>query len=139
MSEDAKTPGEALPEEIKELEQMLEEKKRALAERGEEREHKEVFREAFKEKYSGEFKVAPPPPLPPPPRPPAAKPQDAAARSAREEEIQTLIRISFEKGVRAAADIAKRENPWLLDELHDRLIDEYYQKLVQAKQIQEST
>lgn len=137
MSEDVKTPGEALPEEIKELEQMLEEKKRALAERGEEREHKEVFREAFKEKYSGEFKVAPPAPLPPPPRSPTAKLQDSAARSRREEEIQTLIRVSFEKGVRAAADIAKRENPWLLDELHDRLIDEYYQKLIQSKQISE--
>ncbi|MFY9462036.1 MAG: hypothetical protein WAP51_02445, partial [Candidatus Sungiibacteriota bacterium] len=99
----------------------------------------EVFREAFKEKYSGEFKVAPLQPLPPPPRLPSAKPQDSAARSAREEEIQTLIRVSFEKGVRAAADIAKRENPWLLDELHDRLIDEYYQKLVQARQVEEST
>ncbi|MFY9462301.1 MAG: hypothetical protein WAP51_03825, partial [Candidatus Sungiibacteriota bacterium] len=82
MAEDVKTPENALPEEIKELEQMLEEKKRALAERGEEREYKEVFREAFKEKYSGEFKVAPLQPLPPPPRLPSAKPQDSAARSA---------------------------------------------------------
>ncbi len=30
---------------------------------------------------------------------------------------------------------ASRETPWLLDALHDRLADEYYQKLVQAKEI----
>lgn len=137
MPEDKSTPEKALPEEIKELELMLEEKKRALAERGEEREHKEVFREAFKEKYAEEFKVAPAPPLPPPYQPPV-KAKDSAARIAREEELQTLIQLSFEKGVRQAIALAKRENPWLLDELHDRLIDEYYQKLIQARQIKES-
>ncbi len=36
-------------QEIKELEQLLEEKKKTLFERGEETEHKELFKEVFRE------------------------------------------------------------------------------------------
>ena len=136
MTEDTKTP-ETLPEEIKELELMLEEKKRALAERGEEREHKEIFREAFKEKFGPAPRVLPTPIAP---SEPSATPKgkgDDTAFYAREEEMQSLVQLSFAKGVRQAIEAARRESPWLLDELHDRLIDEYYQKLVQAHQIQE--
>lgn len=125
--------------EIRELEKLLEEKKRTLVERGEKPDAKEVFREAFKEKYAEAFKPVTSSPSTPPAVSisPTAKAR-GTARAKAEEELQYLIRLSFEKGVRAAADVAKRENPWLLDELHDRLVDEYYQKLVQARQIEES-
>lgn len=140
MAEDSKTPEKALPEEIKELERLLEEKKRALVERGEEHEHKEVFREAFREKYGELFK--PSRPLPPPPSAAVSLKQKSSEEEAlrvdeREEKLAALIELSFSKGVASSVKQARRLTPWLLDELHDRLIDEYYQKLVQSKQISE--
>ena len=139
MPQDAKPQGETLPEEIRELERLLEEKKRFLAEKGEEREPREVFREVFREKYPlPPAEKIPPPPVGALPKPPSGltpKRDDDARKKEREEEIAALIEVSFEKGVRSAVDIAKRVSPWLLDELHDRLIDEYYQKLEQTKQI----
>lgn len=145
MPQDAKPQGETLPEEIRELERLLEEKKRALVERGEEREHKEVFREAFREKYGELFKppqLKPPQPLPPPPSavisPPRRPSEEEALRvEEREEQLRVLIELSFSEGVASAVKRARRLTPWLLDELHDRLIDEYYQKLVQAGQVTE--
>lgn len=142
MPQDGKPSGETLPEEIRELERLLEEKKRVLAEKGEEREPREVFREVFREKYPlpTAEKIAPPPvgALPEPPSGTTQKREDDAIKKEREEEIAALIEISFEQGVRQAVDIAKRTSPWLLDELHDRLTDEYYQKLVQSREVKES-
>jgi len=125
-------------EEIKELERLLEEKRRQLTERGEEREPKEAFREAFKERYIGKTpeeplessSATPPPFLPHPPT------GDLKAKT-REEQLAFLIQISFERGIDAAIRIAKTQTPWILDELHDRLVDEYYEKLVQARKIEE--
>ncbi len=143
MPQDRKPSGETLPEEIRELEHLLEEKKRFLAEKGEEREPREVFREIFREKYPlpTEEKIAPPQvgALPQPPFGTTQKREDDAVKKERKEEIAALIEISFEKGVRQAVNIAKRTSPWLLDELHDRLIDEYYQKLVQSREVSENS
>lgn len=137
MPQDSKTPGEALPEEIRELERLLEEKKQALAEKGEEREGRDIFRDVFLEKYPPPevSKLTPPPSVIQPPTTTRPKGEDELRKKEREEEIASLIEISFEKGVRHAVDLAQRASPWLLDELHDRLIDEYYQKLEQAKLI----
>ena len=137
MLQDSKTPSEALPEEIRELERLLEEKKQALAEKGEERETREIFREVFREKYPPPEapKITPPPSAVQPLTGTHPKGEDELRTKEREEEIAALIEISFEKGIRHAVDLARRASPWLLDELHDRLIDEYYQKLEQAKLI----
>ena len=137
MPQDSKTPSEVLPEEIRELERLLEEKKQALAEKGEEREPREIFREVFREKYPppGAPKIMPSPPVPPAAGRISPKEEDELRKKEREEEIAALIEISFDKGIRHAVDLARRASPWLLDELHDRLVDEYYQKLEQAKLI----
>ncbi len=123
--------------EIQELSRLLEEKKKAFEAAGEVREHKEIFQEVFSEKY----KEA----LPPSsssvlggmaPVSPHAKPSDDPQHKAlHNQQLQSLVDFALTRGLVSAVDRASRETPWLLDALHDRLADEYYQKLVQAKEI----
>ncbi|MDO8600929.1 MAG: hypothetical protein Q7R73_05015 [bacterium] len=122
-------------QEIKELEQLLEEKKKALIERGEEKEHKEVFREVFHEKYQqiAGTPIAPSAgagitPVPPVKTSPVSK--------EKETELQSFIEMAFADGLVSTINRAKASSPWLLDELHDRLSDEYYEKLIQARQLE---
>ena len=124
-------------EEIRELEQKLEEKKRALAEQGSPvAPEKEVFREVMREHIST---VVPPAPLAPapvshiPPTPPP--PQKGADAPAREEKLRALIERALTRNIADAVDAAYSESPYLLDALHDRLVDEYYDKLVALRKI----
>ncbi|MBU6415187.1 hypothetical protein KGQ34_03025 [Patescibacteria group bacterium] len=123
--------------EIQELSRLLEEKKKALLERGETKEHKEIFQEVFSEKYkealspssgggaSGAVS-----------QPSRTKPSDDPQHKImHERQLQILVDFSMMHGLMGAVAKAGRETPWLLDALHDRLADEYYQKLVQAKEI----
>jgi len=41
-----------------------------------------------------------------------------------EKEIKNLIEIAFKKGIEKAFNIAKKRHPYLIDEFHDRLIEE---------------
>lgn len=51
-------------------------------------------------------------------------------------EIEALVQIAFEKGLIAAINAAKAKNdPHLLDDFHDALIDQFYQELVKAGKI----
>ncbi len=51
-------------------------------------------------------------------------------------EVEALIQIAFEKGIAEAIKAAKDKNdPHLLDDFHDALIDRFYQKLVEAGKI----
>lgn len=50
----------------------------------------------------------------------------------KERQIQLLTDLAFEKGIPHAIEVAKRlESPFLLDEFHDALIDELYNKLIE--------
>lgn len=50
----------------------------------------------------------------------------------KDRQIQLLIEMAFEKGVIEAVEVAKNlDNPYLLDEFHDALVDEFYKKLVE--------
>lgn len=50
-----------------------------------------------------------------------------------EQEIEALVQIAFEQGIAAAIETAKaKNNPHLLDDFHDAVIDRFYQKLVEA-------
>ncbi|HUT96442.1 MAG TPA: hypothetical protein VMW82_02665 [Candidatus Paceibacterota bacterium] len=70
---------------------------------------------------------------------PAAGQQQATIQTAqklkdqpKDRQIQLLIEVAFEKGVIEAVEVAKNlDNPYLLDEFHDALIDEFYKKLVE--------
>ena len=49
----------------------------------------------------------------------------------KERQIQALIDVVFEKGISHAVEVARRlDSPYLLDEFHDALVDELYNKLV---------
>ena len=125
-------------EEIKELERRLEEKKRALAESGAELPHeKEVFRDVLKEHISdvrsvgGEVVV--------PATPPVSTSRDDDVKKMKEdlkEDVRMLVEIAMTKSIGEAIRVAQRAgSPYLLDELHDHLVDDYYDKLVSLRKI----
>lgn len=50
----------------------------------------------------------------------------------QQRQVKLLTDLAFEKGISHAVEVAKRlESPYLLDEFHDALVDELYNKLVQ--------
>ena len=51
-------------------------------------------------------------------------------------EIEALVQVAFDKGIAKAIEEVKAKNdPHLLDDFHDALIDRFYQKLVEAGKI----
>lgn len=51
----------------------------------------------------------------------------------KERQIQLLTELAFEKGISHAIEVAKRlDSPYLLDEFHDFLVDELYNKLIET-------
>lgn len=131
-------------EEIRELERKLEEKKREFAER--EREvppEKEMFREVLREHIEA-VRPAPPPsaapppsvaPVSPPPRDQAGLQAQAKRQDEREAEIRSLIELALTRTIEDAVRLAERESPYLLDELHDHLVDDFYEKLIQLRKV----
>lgn len=136
MPEDQKQERISTPEEeIQELEEKLEEKKKELAKKGEaEKEEKEVFREVLKEHISA---VQQPTQSVTPTLKPAAPTDDIKKREEREAEIRELIEIALTKTIQEAVRIAERTTPYLLDELHDHLADDYYDKLIALRKIKQ--
>jgi len=133
MAEDQKQEKIITPEEeILELERKLEEKKKELIEKGEaRREEKEVFREVLKEHIR---EIQPAPPVISLAKP-AAPADDTKKNEEREEQIRGLIEIALAKTIQEAVRMAERMTPYLLDELHDRLVDDFYEKLVVLRKI----
>ena len=137
--------GVSAEDEIRELEQKLAEKKRVLAEGGAvPREEKEVFREVMRE-HIGEKLPSPLPATPPPVSKPSAgaplMPGIAPARNhaddaAREAKVAALVERAMTTSIESAIRAAQAENPYLVDALHDRLADEYYEKLIQLRKLE---
>ncbi len=131
-------------EEIAELERKLEERKRELAGKGEAvPEEKEIFREALRRHIE---EVRPPviggPPSPPPawhklPLDLQKKADDLRAKEKREEQVRALVEIALTRSIAEAIKVAEHATPFLLDELHDHLVDDYYDKLVQLRKLKE--
>lgn len=127
-------------EEIHELERRLEEKKRAFSESGAEAPHeKEVFREVLKEhisdtRHAADKDAA----LALPPHVQSKTDNDDLKKTKDElqEDVRLLVEIALTKSIGEAVRVAIRAgSPYLLDELHDHLIDDYYDKLVSLKKI----
>lgn len=134
--------GERTPhQEIAELERLLAEKKQALTAESAAKPEQELFREMFRETYGEALSPQTPAPLTSLGQAPALPPDEIAkhasalAAQEREEQLESLIAIAISKGVAAAAGVARRATPWLMDELHDRLCDRYYQHLIAARQL----
>ncbi|OGZ98219.1 MAG: hypothetical protein A3C07_01705 [Candidatus Sungbacteria bacterium RIFCSPHIGHO2_02_FULL_47_11] len=133
-------------EEIRELERRLEEKKREFADRGEEvgeGGEKEVFKEVLREHIEGivSEKSAAPHAVPGViHRFTSVKGKSAQQiqdEEEREENALRLIEIALTKGIREAARVAQKESPYMLDELHDHLVDDCYDKLIALRKIKE--
>lgn len=122
-------------EEIRALEQKLEAKKKELVERGVELPHeKEMFREVLR-KHVEEIK-APPPIYPVPPSDDQQKKSDDKKKQEEHEEvIRQLIELALTSTIEKAVRWAEAQSPYILDELHDHLIDDYYDKLVALRKI----
>lgn len=130
-------------EEIKELERKLAEKKQEMAAGATApAEEKELFREVMRE-HAAEMKQPTMPageplisalkPTPAPVPPPGA--QDAQKQQAREEELKALVEFALSHTIQRAVEKAQAESPYLLDALHDRLADEYYEKMVALRKL----
>ncbi|MFY9463222.1 MAG: hypothetical protein WAP52_03500 [Candidatus Sungiibacteriota bacterium] len=61
---------------------------------------------------------------------------DAAAAATREQKLAALVEYALTHTIEAAVDKAEKETPYLIDELHDRLADQYYDKLVQLRKLE---
>jgi len=139
-------------ESIKSLEeeiQALEEKLAARKAEGEPREEKEVFREVLKEHVEHVKEAAEREPASGKPDATAVpgsslydyaaqieKKGGAEAEDEHKEQVDALVEIALTKGIAEAVNVARHlRNPHLLDDFHDALIDEYYEKLVQAREI----
>ncbi|MBD3282626.1 MAG: hypothetical protein GF387_03425 [Candidatus Portnoybacteria bacterium] len=56
----------------------------------------------------------------------------------QERQVYLLTEIAFERGISHAIDVAKRlDNPYLLDEFHDALVDEFCAKLIAEGKLKE--
>ena len=124
---------EQINEDIKWLESQLEAKKKELSEKSPEQSaERDVLRDVIKEVPSISAPTAP-----------AALNDDAVSQAAgnmeekqHEEVIQNLIEIAFSKDLLSALKVAESlKNPHILDEFHDKLADEYYQKLLDARKL----
>ena len=67
---------------------------------------------------------------PTPPDTVAQKTDDDKKSALREEELKALVDFALSRGISGAIEKARAESPYLLDALHDRLTDEYYEKMV---------
>ena len=55
----------------------------------------------------------------------------------RAKQVQLLIDLAFEKGVIHATDVAKKlDDPYILDEFHDALVDKFYDYLVKQGKLE---
>ena len=133
MQEKSNTP----EEEIRELEQKLEQKKQELA--GQVMPEKEIFREVIREKIETVKPVSPLKPLPGAGAHSGAvqKADDQKKKEEREADVRSLIEIAMTRGSENAVKYAETESPYLLDELHDHLIDDYYEKLIALRKLKQ--
>lgn len=92
---------------------------------------KEILREAIKERLdTGQV---------------SASQQQIVAQTAqnikdepKERQIELLTNLAFEKGIVEAVKVAQKlDNPYLLDEFHDTLVDKLYNKLVAEKKLEQ--
>lgn len=126
--------GEHLEKEIEELTTRLEAKKKELQAARPEQE-RELFREVFRERFH-ELQKAIQESVPSAPKGSVSSPQEESVSDLKKEEtVQKLVIAAFEKGPREAIREAKRMDDFWVDELHDRLADEYYEKLLEFRKI----
>ena len=70
---------------------------------------------------------------------PSAQNQAAQMKNTdQQNQVKQLCEIAFTQGIDAAVEVAKKlDNAYVLDELHDTLIDKLYQKLVTENKLKQ--
>lgn len=135
MSDISQKEGSFSPEqEIRELEERLAEKRRELeAHKKPMPEEKELFREVLKEHIqqvrpqAPALSIAPPVVLPP---------DDTGSHAGYDDEIRALVERALTRSIEDAVAAAQKTTPYLLDELHDHLADDFYDKLIASRKLQ---
>ncbi len=137
-----------LQEEVVELEKKLIEKKQELARKKEVAKHdKELIKEIIREKVEVSKPLEKPEPTTTSPALPVGglPTQKVVIKKARklkgqqkERQIKLLADLAFDKGVIHATEVAKKiDDPYILDEFHDTLVDELYNYLVEQGKLKE--
>lgn len=127
-------------EEVVELEKRLAEKKKELVEREEVEQHdREIIKEVLKEKLEKPAPLkATLPATPLPTQKAVAKKAKELKGEKKERQIQLLTDLAFEKGVSHATEVAKKlDDPFILDEFHDTLVDELHNYLVEQGKLKQ--
>lgn len=131
MSEGTST--EIFNQEIAELEAKLAAKKQELVLAGVEKPEKHVFKEVVSDHafssdaFTGNGRAQSTTP---------ATPARVAPEGKTQETLDALVAEAFTSGIATAVSKARKlESPYLLELLHDRLVDAYYEKLIQSRQI----
>lgn len=129
-----------IQDEVIELEKKLAEKKYELAKKEEVEKHdRELIKEIIKEKVE----ISKPPKVTPPPSSPlatkvVAKKAKELMGEKKERQIELLTNLAFEKGVIHASEVAQKlDDPYILDEFHDALVDEFYNYLVEQGKLKQ--
>ena len=137
---------ETAEEEIKELERKLEEKKRELQSKKETAgTDKEILSEVLKEhietvraSQKTSASSSPDPVIQNYVSIGKKNTDDGDKEELYKEHIRALIEIALTKSIYDAVKEAETISPYLLDELHDHLVDKYYDKLVALGKLDES-
>jgi hypothetical protein len=125
----------AFQAEIQALEAKLEAKKKEMAASGTEQAEKQIFKTVVREHTGHETPSASLNQAGAAPQP-GVSASAAALSPADEQKIDDLVSHAFTKGIISAVGEAKKTGiPFLVDMLHDRLADEYYQKLLDARKL----
>ena len=138
---------ESFEKEIAELEARLAEKKEAAAKARNlhiEDQEKALLKEVLQEtevetaQEEGKGNAEFPAPAPTSQSTSQAHPADEQSKKQAKHYVDVLVKRSFEKGIHAAlAEARKSKNPYLIDLFHDTLVDEYYQKLIEARKLKQ--
>lgn len=127
---------EKLRQEIAEMRKQLAEKKAEMrpGERRPEERKPEIFVEPAQEgaKSAGQAETASIG------QAPAIQPAGQAAQAlVLDSQVKTLCELAFQKGVEVALKAAQElNNPYVLDEFHDTLVDQLYDRLISEKKIE---
>jgi len=133
-----------IEKEIEVLERRLAEKKAQLSEKKEPFLEKEVAREVVEERVA-EHLAAPailpaakksPAKAPPPLVPPTKISLSVLKRTSQEKQLQILLGVALKNSIPQAVVLAEKlDNPYLLDALHDALVDKFYEELLKRGKI----
>lgn len=125
---------EAFHQEIAELEAKLAAKKQELAGAGMESPEKIVFKQVVREHVTPSEQPSASIPVVTPAAPVKASTRKPTTKE--EQQLNVFVAHAFTKGLSdAIAEAKKTGDAFFIDMLHDRLADEYYQKLLAARKV----